>query len=651
MAPGLKARLWIGARDFYSSARSEHERACWCWLLGDDGRLSVLRLNPTDPWCNGNPHPDRALAREWPTLRALSPGQTFNSPRLGEVHALSSAPLVPVPRWSLSWGHPLQRAIRRFAALLDSEVIDTLGDLEEPGPYLGSVVNYNALAMLPEPTRTHRLQALRQFPPLVVPLLLSLHPRVDLSGQEGMPQAPVADDARALVLAAMDEGRDLIGALARFAGVSRGLIRSPLCRRPWGTASAAPHVLHLLDAIPTHARPRDDPRLEERLRLLSALPLGWHLPTSVAHAARAFRCGWEATWTKLEKRHQALDSALKDSADFLRSALVQVAIPEGLDDIDIESVCVAWLARLGLGSLLEASRRWHAQDLIDAPWDDGLPATVTALVDRFGTGQGTAREITRRRDLIAEGDAMDHCVADYWHDCVFEGTRIFHLARPSGARATAEYRFERHGEGGRFKLEQLRGPRNGEPDGVLAALADSLESALNAGERADSRAALAETMERNRARFGAGRRRALRRLDPRGRRELNRVLQWLARQEIARATPTERLRTPIAGFRYGAGSGVLGRLAPGARLTLVREPENPHDANAVRVDWQGVKLGYLPRAVNAAIARALDAMANASSPGDALEARVHSVDMASDRYNPVQLVIHDGPHLRTGASP
>src|SRR5689334_23732236 len=33
-------------------------------------------------------------------------------------------------------------------------------------------------------------------------------------------------------------------------------------------------------------------------------------------------------------------------------------------------------------------------------------------------------------------------------------------------------------------------------------------------------------------------------------------------------------------------------------LDLVREPENPHDANAVRVEWRGRKLGYVPRRDN-----------------------------------------------------
>lgn len=48
--------------------------------------------------------------------------------------------------------------------------------------------------------------------------------------------------------------------------------------------------------------------------------------------------------------------------------------------------------------------------------------------------------------------------------------------------------------------------------------------------------------------------------------------------------------------------------AAGDRLSLVREPENPHDARAVDVWWRnGIRLGHLPRRVAAEIAGPLDA--------------------------------------------
>jgi hypothetical protein len=77
----------------------------------------------------------------------------------------------------------------------------------------------------------------------------------------------------------------------------------------------------------------------------------------------------------------------------------------------------------------------------------------------------------------------------------------------------------------------------------------------------------------------------------------------------AHAEETIRLlvqNSPLAGFRYHAAAEVWRGLRVGDRLELAREPDNPHDANAVVVLWQGHKLGYVPRRENAALAWGLD---------------------------------------------
>ena len=73
--------------------------------------------------------------------------------------------------------------------------------------------------------------------------------------------------------------------------------------------------------------------------------------------------------------------------------------------------------------------------------------------------------------------------------------------------------------------------------------------------------------------------------------------------------------SPLAGSQYYAVAEVWHLIRPGDRLTLEREPGNRHDRNAVRVNWNGQQIGYVPRAENRAVARALDA-------GEMLEARV-----------------------------
>src|SRR5258706_7310731 len=52
--------------------------------------------------------------------------------------------------------------------------------------------------------------------------------------------------------------------------------------------------------------------------------------------------------------------------------------------------------------------------------------------------------------------------------------------------------------------------------------------------------------------------------------------------------------SPLAGFRYGEAAELWLQLRQGDTLELVREAENPHDANAVRVEWRGRRLGYVP---------------------------------------------------------
>ena len=64
--------------------------------------------------------------------------------------------------------------------------------------------------------------------------------------------------------------------------------------------------------------------------------------------------------------------------------------------------------------------------------------------------------------------------------------------------------------------------------------------------------------------------------------------------------------SPLAGFTYHEAPAVFATLRADDELTLLREPDNPHDANAVSVYWRERKLGYVPRTQNAALAWAMD---------------------------------------------
>jgi len=91
--------------------------------------------------------------------------------------------------------------------------------------------------------------------------------------------------------------------------------------------------------------------------------------------------------------------------------------------------------------------------------------------------------------------------------------------------------------------------------------------------------------------------------------------------------------SPLAGSQFYAISKIRNEIRIGDRLTLTREPENRHDSNAIRVDWNGQQLGYVPRAENRAVARALDA-------GKKLEARVSKLRDDPDPWRRVEFEVY-----------
>lgn len=89
--------------------------------------------------------------------------------------------------------------------------------------------------------------------------------------------------------------------------------------------------------------------------------------------------------------------------------------------------------------------------------------------------------------------------------------------------------------------------------------------------------------------------------------------------------------SPLAGFQFYRGKVLWSEMKVGDPLALVREPDNTYDPNAVRVEWRGEKLGYVPRADNADLARHMDR-------GTKVEARISR--LAEDR-NPWRRIRFD----------
>lgn len=109
------------------------------------------------------------------------------------------------------------------------------------------------------------------------------------------------------------------------------------------------------------------------------------------------------------------------------------------------------------------------------------------------------------------------------------------------------------------------------------------------------------------------------------------ALPAVARAATSRTNAKTLQHSPLAGFQYHNGETlwphrvvrpdettshstrpskdddqVAGYEPVEGSLQLVREPENRYDDRAVRVEWQGHKLGYIPRQDNAAASQLLD---------------------------------------------
>lgn len=619
---------------------------------------------------------------------------------------LYAAPVLPLPVGARHGGPLLTPEWQAFMACLDASVLGVLAAMErgvEGGNFFCSVRNYNRLVTLDAQRRQRRLQALARFPALVAGKLLTTHQSPNL--HPGKRHAWREPDAA--VEHAIDAGRDLTGALAAHYGISRGLVRSALIARYWSahTEFGRQH-LHLLDALPPNKRPRDVAEFVQWQRwlpvyedLLGSDRGGASRPPSAqrriaqAHAG-AFRKGWSATWLALEALGPP-GHLIGDARDFLRAASQaagwHLKMPRGPGT---HRLAAGWLAQYGLLGLVQASQAWHQRAA-----RLGSPATAAlrwpSVLGRVESEGCTAEELTDAAALAAEGERMGHCVGSYAHRCL-RGERIFALTLPDGERATAQYRplpatatsvnepgwhddaagfaavddpdddmapdepdvlddAPQPGGGAfpptmtedwRWHLVQLRGPRNVRASDAALRWARDVASMLNAPQlqqatRSALRPADATAGSVDLDPLDAAREQAAR-FDALNTHRLARVLAWLGEPL---ADTTTLLQAHVAGYDHHEGGAVIGLMAVGDCLTLVPEPDNPKDPQALRLDWRGTKIGYVPRDVNAPIHTRLRA-------GEDLVVSVGAIDADAPSWRRIRFCIRmciEGGAERPGA--
>ena len=551
---GVKARVWMEARCFYS--RGSAQSRCWLWLLREGGTLDAVHLPAIHL---GNADGLHAFIDE---LDANDDEPEFSSPNFGDVVRLTDAPAVPMPRWAISWGHPFQQQLRTFASVLDAEILHLLGELEAPGPFLGSVENYNRLASLPREVRQRRAQAMKDFPPLAAPLLLCTQGRPSLlpdqyedrdSGRgQGVDRPCPAD-----VLDAIDRGRDLVGALARHYRVDRALIRSAPMRAPWRRLDDVRQVLRLLHMIPAHARPANLASLEAWWPAAKVVPAP-RSSDALAVVGRSFSKGWEATWESTGLTAAQAPASLRDCRDFLIAAVREIPAGDALVCVEPDELGMAWLARRGLLSLMRASARWHAQPM-ERTAPTITPTEAEELLAILGEWSGDAHRAIERLTAIAlveEGKTMSHCIGGYWDRCLRHGERVLKLSLADGEQATAHLVFTGVDvDGPRYALEDVRGHANAEATPAMWQWAQRVEQEINAPHREVARRqALLHARECAHG-SDAARSEWVRRFDRASRNELERVLAWLRIRRECRSARRRPAGGSGGGHRTHLGGG------------------------------------------------------------------------------------------------
>ena len=112
------------------------------------------------------------------------------------------------------------------------------------------------------------------------------------------------------------------------------------------------------------------------------------------------------------------------------------------------------------------------------------------------------------------------------------------------------------------------------------------------------------------------------------------ILVWMWSQPLHAQVAARILMqdSPLAGVEYHAGKKLWPQMQVGDALTLIREPDNVHDAKAVRVEWPGHKIGYVPRRENTDVARFMDG-------GQTLVARINRLAEVRDPWSRVRFEI------------
>lgn len=94
----------------------------------------------------------------------------------------------------------------------------------------------------------------------------------------------------------------------------------------------------------------------------------------------------------------------------------------------------------------------------------------------------------------------------------------------------------------------------------------------------------------------------------------------------------------LAGFQYYNAPTLISELHPGTPVSLLREPHNEHDPNAIGVYYKNQKLGFLPSEWANSFYKQMDR-------GDILDAKVYAYNPEESDYRKLTLELIDSTYF------
>ena len=387
-----------------------------------------------------------------------------------------------------SWHHP---AVEAWLSVLDPAALAYVCDDAALGRGVAPsrLAVYNFLVGCQGTYCRERIQAVSVLPWLL-PILAT--------GSDHISQEAVQ------ICRAIDARQPLFQAVARVFDVPRETVR-------WLGRAALPGNWHLdarrlrgllalLSWLPVKWRPGTTAQFEMLVALgnVVAAPLDFHdtsLPHTPAQRSRRTACmrRWLADAARpgmVAKRQgglSALQRDAADAADFLR-ALLAGAIVEmpGCSDATCALWVMDWGAGVSLHRLLALSEQWHVATVQSiGEGDDDNDGSVSGaqnwpavLPHSWRFEDRTVVELTSGSDLLAEGRALQHCVAGYSYRCVRMDSILVSVRNAEGwPCSTAELHLTEQG----IVTGQHRAVSNSAPEAecerAIAALVRSLNSA------------------------------------------------------------------------------------------------------------------------------------------------------------------------------